>query len=308
MSKIAFVFSGQGAQKAGMGRSFYDNAEEVKTLYDAAENIRPGTIAQSFEGSDAELCLTVNTQPCLYLCDLAAAVTLNSLGVKADAAAGFSLGEIPALAYSGAYSYTDGFVHAIRRGEYMAKAAEANPASMAAILKLSDEAVIEICNSVGAWPVNFNCPGQVSAAFTSDKLSDKLSALTSAVREAGGKLIPLKVSGGFHSPLMTSASEEFGEYLESAAEVSAPSITAYSNVTGEAYTDDVKSLLTRQINSPVLWTKIIRNMADSGVDTFIECGVGTTLKGLITKILPEAKVYSATTYEEAKEAAANVQG
>nr|MBQ4319781.1 ACP S-malonyltransferase [Clostridia bacterium] len=168
MSKIAFVFSGQGAQKAGMGRSFYDNAEEVKTLYDAAENIRPGTIAQSFDGSDAELCQTVNTQPCLYLCDLAAAVTLNSLGVKADAAAGFSLGEIPALAFSGAYSRLDGFVHAIRRGEFMAKAAEANPASMAAILKLSDEAVIEICDSVGAWPVNFNCPGQVSAAFTSD--------------------------------------------------------------------------------------------------------------------------------------------
>lgn len=301
MSRIAFVFSGQGAQAAGMGKSFYDNDAEVRALYDTCEAIRPGTLEMSFCGSDEELKSTANTQPCLYLADLAAAIALKNLGVNAEAAAGFSLGEIPALAFSGAYSHTEGFKYAIKRGEFMAEAAEQNPASMAAVLKLSEESVCGICESIGgAWAVNFNCPGQVAVAH----LSDKANELASAVKAAGGRVLPLKVSGGFHSPLMTSASEAFGAYLDT-ADIALPTLTAYSNVTGEAYADSPKALLTRQINSPVMWTKLINNMASSGIDTFIECGVGNTLKGLISKILPEARVMSATTFDEAKEAAAN---
>jgi len=301
MSKIAFVFSGQGAQAAGMGKSFYDNDTEVRALYDACEAIRPGTLEMSFNGSDEELKLTENTQPCLYLSDLAAAIALKNLGVKPEAAAGFSLGEIPALAFAGAYSHTDGFKHAIKRGEFMSEAAKHNPASMAAVLKMSEEEVCGICEKIGgAWAVNFNCPGQVAVAH----LSDKAGELMSAVKEAGGRMIPLKVSGGFHSPLMTSASEAFGAYLDT-ADIALPALTAYSNVTGDVYSDSPRALLTRQINSPVKWTKLINNMAADGIDTFIECGVGTALKGLISKILPEARVMSATTFEEAKEAASN---
>ena len=298
MGKIAFVFAGQGAQHIGMAKELYDAYPSVKSVMDEAEGCRPGTLAQMFSGDEAELKKTENTQPCLYLADLAAAIALREEGICPDAAAGFSLGEIPALAFAGAYGYSDGFRHAAARGDFMSKAAAENPASMAAILKLTNEEIEEICARFDAvYPVNYNCPGQLVVSARTDLMKD----FCDAVKEAGGRALPLSVSSGFHSPFMHSAAEAFGVYLAD-KDVCPPTLTAYSNCTAAPYGDNVKPLLKEQIESPVRWEDIIRKMAAEGFDTFVECGPGSTLAKLIGKILPEARTFSAETAEQVKAA------
>ncbi len=293
MGKIAFVLSGQGAQCAGMGKSFYDEFPTVHTLFDEAEAYRPGTLNQSFQGTDEELKQTENTQPCLYLADLAAALALTECGVKPEAVAGFSLGEIPALAYAGAFSYLEGFKIACVRGAEMGKA---DPAAMVAAIKLDDEAVIRAVADIdGAWAVNFNSPGQVVVSCRAEKLNE----VTAKLKEAGARVMPLKTSGGFHSPLMENAAGNFAAALESMP-IHMPELTVYADRTASVYAENPKIELPRQMVSPVLWSKLITNMAGDGYDTFIETGVGTTLTGFIRRILPEAKVYSVTNAEEAR--------
>lgn len=295
MGKIAFVFAGQGAQHPGMGESLYSAFPAVRAILDKAESRRPGTLSQLFSGTAEELKQTENTQPCLYLADLAAAVALRESGIVPDAVAGFSLGEIPALAFAGAYSPADGFSIATARGSAMSRAAEKEPATMAAVLKLSAAQVEEICASLdGAYPVNYNCPGQIAVSV---RLTT-LAPLTEAVKAAGGRALPLSVSGGFHSPFMESAAAEFAAVLAEFA-VSAPQIPAYANVTAQPYTGDVKAMLARQIVSPVRWEDTVRALSAAGFDTFIECGPGTTLSKLITKTIPDARVYAVETAEQA---------
>lgn len=295
MGKIAFMFSGQGAQFIGMGKDLYDNVPCVKELFDKAEQMRNGTLDLMFSGDEAELKQTVNTQPCMYLADLGAARALESMGVKPDAVAGFSLGEIAALAYSGAYSDEEGFSLVCKRGEAMGKAAEKHPAKMAAIIKLSNEKVEELCEKAGAYPVNYNSPGQLVVSGTAEAI-EKISELA---KEEKGRALPLKVSGGFHSPFMDDAAEEFGEVLKN-ADIKEPSIVSYSNYTAKPYEGDVKDKLKNQINHPVKWEAIIRDMVDNGFDTFIETGCGNTLKKLVEKIAPECKTYAVSTKEEAE--------
>ena len=293
MGKIAFMFSGQGAQFIGMGKDLYDNVPCVKELFDKAEQMRNGTLNLMFSGDEAELKQTVNTQPCMYLADLGAARALESMGVKPDAVAGFSLGEIAALAYSGAYSDEEGFSLVCKRGEAMGKAAEKHPAMMAAIIKLSNEKVEELCEKAGAYPVNYNSPGQLVVSGTAEAI-EKISELA---KEEKGRALPLKVSGGFHSPFMNEAAEEFGEVLKN-ADIKAPSIVSYSNYTAKPYEGDIKDKLKNQINHPVKWEAIIKDMVDNGFDTFIETGCGNTLKKLVEKIAPECKTYAVSTKEE----------
>lgn len=294
MGKIAFVFSGQGAQKAGMGKAFYEVDATVKSLFDGAEVLRNGTLSQCFEGTAEELKETQNTQPCLYLADLAAAIALSEAGITPDGVAGFSLGEIPALAFAGAYSHLDGFQIACARGKAMAKAAAEHPASMLAVMKLENETIQEICKKFKqVYPVNDNAPGQLVVAGA----KEEMDAFSKAVREAGGRGMPVAVGGGFHSPFMDEAAKAFAAEIET-FERKQPEITVYSNFTTEPYGENVLELMTNQINHSLRWQESIERMAEDGFDTFIEVGVGDTLKKLIKRILPEAKVYNVSNLEE----------
>ena len=294
MGKIAFVFSGQGAQKAGMGKAFYEVDATVKSLFDGAEVLRNGTLSQCFEGTAEELKETQNTQPCLYLADLAAAIALSEAGITPDGVAGFSLGEIPALAFAGAYSHLDGFQIACARGKAMAKAAAEHPASMLAVMKLENAKIEEICKKFKqVYPVNYNAPGQLVVAGA----KEEMDAFSKAVREAGGRGMPVAVGGGFHSPFMDEAAKVFAEEIET-FERKQPAIPVYSNFTTEPYGENVLELMTNQINHSLRWQESIERMAEDGFDTFIEVGVGDTLKKLIKRILPEAKVYNVSNLEE----------
>lgn len=287
MGKIAFLFSGQGAQYPGMGESLCGVSGAAKQVFALADAARPGTSAQCFTGSVEELAVTKNTQPCVYCVDLAAAKALEEAGVKPDFVAGFSLGEVAALAYAGAFTPEDGFDFVCRRAQAMQQAAEENPGAMAAVLKLSNEKVEELCAQFDkVWPVNYNCPGQLVAAGE----PGQLAAFQAKVKEAGGRTAPLAVSGGFHSPLMEGAAGQ----LESALadmELREPAVPVYANATAQPYGGDMRALLVRQVKSPVRWQETLEALAARGVDTFYECGPGKTLCGLVKKTLKGVTAY-----------------
>lgn len=287
MGKIAFVFSGQGAQYPGMGQSLYEASPAAKFVFELADSLRPGTSSQCFSGTVEELSVTKNTQPCLYCVDLAAAKALEEKGVRADYAAGFSLGEVAAAAFAGIFTDKSGFEFVCRRAEAMQKAAEENPGSMAAVLKLTNEKVEELCGKfTKVWPVNYNCPGQLVVAGESGQLK-KFQEL---VKAEGGRAAPLAVSGGFHSPFMESAASELEGVLEN-IELGKPRLPVYANFTAKPYSDNAKELLVRQVKSPVRWQETVEALAAQGVDTFLECGPGKTLCGLIKKTVKTARVF-----------------
>ena len=294
MGKIAFVFSGQGAQYSGMGKKFYDASPAAKAVFDMADAIREGTSAQCFSGTAEELTQTVNTQPCVFATDLAAARALSEQGITPSCVAGFSLGEIAALAFSGILSDEAAFKLVCKRGELMDKAARDNPGAMAAVMKIPPEKVEEICEKFDkTYPVNYNSPAQTVVATT----SGSADAFCEAVKEAGGRAKLLAVSGAFHSPFMADAASGLAEYMKD-IEFSEPKITIYSDYTAMPYEGDFKELVRAQVENPVRWQTIIENMALQGVDTFIEVGVGKTLQGLIKRILPEAKAYKVENPED----------
>ena len=288
MGKIAFVFSGQGAQYSGMGKSLYEVSQGAKKLYDACEKLRPGTMEQSFSGSEEELRDTKNTQPCMYLVELSAAESLREHGITADGVAGFSLGEISALAYAGAYSYEDGFRIVAKRGELMSQAAGEHDTAMAAILKLDDKTVEDaVACFDDLYAVNFNCPGQVVVSGS----KSSVDAFADAVKRLGGRMIPLAVSAAFHSPFMAGAAEQFSETLKEFT-VNMPELPVYANLTAKTYDRSPAEILPEQMKNPVRWQHTIENMIADGYTDFIELGPGKTLCGLIKKISKDVRVYS----------------
>jgi len=281
MGKIAFVFAGQGAQQVGMGRDLYEAFPAAK----AAMDLLPRHLQEiMFDGPAQELNMTANTQPCLFAMDLACARLLNENGVFANAVAGFSLGEIPALAYSGIMTEEEAFDFVCLRGAAMQACGEKHNGTMFAVLKLPVDEVETVCNIVtDAYPVNYNCPGQTVVACG----LGSADALVLGVTKIGGKAIPLAVSGAFHSPFMEEAAEKIESYLlgKTFGQMKVP---LYSNVTAQIYSDP-KTLPALQVKRPVLWQKTIENMIADGIDTFIEVGPGKTLSGFIKKISGDVK-------------------
>ena len=303
MSKIAFVFSGQGAQAPGMGKELYDCSPAAKAVFDLADSIRPGTSQQCFEGTQEELNVTINTQPCLFACDLAAAKAAQERGIQPDCAAGFSLGEAAAVAFSGMLTEAEAFSMVCKRAELMNEAAQKNPGAMAAVMKLSPQQVETLCGPIeNAWPVNYNSPKQTVVAASADTI-DQVVEAASAQR---GRAVKLAVSGAFHSPLMHSAADGLREYQASVS-LREERLPVYANLTAEPYGEDKKETMAAQCENPVRWQKTIENMIANGVDTFIEVGVGKTLAGLIKKINPEVTVYQIEN-KEGLDAAAEALG
>ncbi len=292
MGKIAFVFSGQGDQYPGMGKDLYEKYPAAQKIYELCDGIRPGTSAQCFEGTEDELKETKNTQPCLFATELAAASVLIEKKIIPDAVAGFSLGEVVAATISGIFSNETGFRLVCKRGELMQHEAEKFDTSMAAVVKLTPEQVCLVCSRYAdVYPVNFNCPGQITVSG----LSSQMEGFLAEVKTAGGRAVPLRVRGAFHSPFMKEAANAFAEELAN-AEVGKRTVTIYSNMTAEPYTENATELLSKQICSPVQWEKTIRNMMDNGIDTFVEIGPGKTLINMIKKISADVRAVSVTEY------------
>lgn len=292
MGKIAFVFSGQGDQYSGMGKELAEKYDVATEVFKRCDKKRPGTSRQCFEGTAEELMETRNTQPCLFAMEMAAYYALTEKGITPDVVAGFSLGEVVAATAAGLFDLETGFGVVCKRGELMQAEAEKVDTAMMAVVKLEAKQVEDICAAhTEVYPVNYNCPGQITVSG----LRASMEAFSAEIKAAGGRALPLKVKGAFHSPFMREAATAFREVLEQAT-VKAPVCTLYSNLTAKPYTDEVITTLAEQICSPVRWEEVIRNMIQNGVDTFIEIGPGRTLTNMIKKIDASVSVQTVAEY------------
>ena len=281
----AYVFPGQGSQFPGMGKDLYENNSEAKAMFDKANEILGFDIADiMFNGTEEDLKQTKVTQPAVFLYSVALAKSMGE-EFKPDMTAGHSLGEFSALVAAGALSFEEGLKLVAARASAMQKACEMTPSTMAAVLKLSDEVVEEICANVNEGVVvaaNYNCPGQVV-------ISGEEAAIDVACQkllEAGAKrALKLKVGGAFHSPLMEPAREELAAAIEK-TEFKTPKCPIYQNVTAQAETNPeiIKENLVAQLTAPVKWTQSVMNMVNDGATSFTEVGPGSVLQGLVSKI------------------------
>ena len=292
MGKIAFVFSGQGDQYPGMGKELAEKYASAADVFNRCDAKRPGTSTQCFEGTTEELMETRNTQPCLYAMEMAAFSVLKEKEMTPDVVAGFSLGEVVAVAAAGLFDLETGFDVVCKRGELMQTEAQKADTAMMAVVKLDAKQVEEICaKHREVYPVNYNCPGQITVSG----LRASMEAFSVEVKAAGGRALPLKVKGAFHSPFMKEAANAFAKVVEQAA-VKSPVCTLYSNLTAKPYTEDVAATLSEQICNPVRWEELVRNMISEGVDTFIEIGPGKTLTNMIKKIDTSVNAQTVTEY------------
>ena len=290
-----FLFPGQGSQQVGMGHDLYKAYPEVRDLYDTAETILEFDLAQvTFKGPEERLRDTRITQPALFVHSLAVDLLLKEQGACPEATAGHSLGEYSAAVSAGAMDFADALRVVKVRGEEMSRAGERAPGAMAAVMGATSEQVRIICENASSAgmvvPANLNSPGQVV-------LSGSREAIDLAVEVARGiglrRAIKLNVSGAFHSPLMTPAREALQMALES-VEIREPKVPVYQNVTAqpEDSAARIRKNLLLQLENPVRWEEIIRQMGADGFTHFLEVGPGRVLQGLNRRILPDSTIVS----------------
>jgi [acyl-carrier-protein] S-malonyltransferase len=287
----AYIFPGQGAQFRGMAKDIYEYNDKARKLLDEANAILGFQITNiMFDGTVEELKETKVTQPAIFLHSVA--IALSSGSFKPDMVAGHSLGEFSALVSNGALSFEDGLKLVYKRAMAMQKACELTPSTMAAILGLDDAVVEEICASIPdvVVPANYNCPGQLV-------ISGSIKGVEIAcerMKAAGAKrALVLQVGGAFHSPLMEPAREELAKAIDSTP-FSKPVCPVYQNVSASPATEvaEIKKNLIAQLTAPVRWTQSVQRMTEDGARTFLECGPGKVLQGLVKKISPDVDARS----------------
>ena len=297
MSKIAFIFPGQGAQACGMGQDFYEQTETGKRIFDKTTELMGFSMPQlCFEEND-RLDITEYTQAAMVTASIAMMRVLEENGIKPDVAAGLSLGEYCALAAAGVMSDEDAIRTVRQRGILMQEAVPVGEGAMAAILALDASAIEEVTGAMeGVWIANYNCPGQIVISGEKAAVEEACEKL----KAAGAKrTVMLNVSGPFHSGMLAAAGEKLGQVL-SQVEIHEPQIPYVANVTAQYVKNagEVKELLTRQVSSSVRWQQSVEAMIADGVDTFIEIGPGKTLAGFIRKISRDVKTFNVETLED----------
>ncbi len=285
--KTAWLFPGQASQKVGMGKDLFDQTELGKQYFNQANGIM-GCDIQSiiFDGPEDTLKQTQFTQPSIYIVSVILGELLKEKGYSPNAVAGHSLGEYSALAVADAFDFETGLSLVKVRAENMARAGEVQQGTMAAIVGLDDETVTNLCENYSGDGVvvaaNFNSAGQVVISGS----PDAVHAVIESAKESGARMaVELNVSGAFHSPLMTPAREALAEMLNS-LEISDALFPVFTNVDAKPVKkgNDIKDSLIRQLENPVLWTKSILSMKDTGIESFIEVGPGKVLQGLNKRI------------------------
>lgn len=298
MSKLAFIFPGQGAQKAGMGKDFYENSEAARSFFDQAQKNLDFDLKEMCFGEHEELNLTEYTQPCMVSVCLAIVRELKKRGINPDITAGLSLGEYAAVAAAGGMNELDAIKLVRRRGILMQSTVPAGEGAMAAVLGLDAKKIEEILESFeNVWIANYNCPGQIVITG----LTNEVQQASLALKEAGAKrVVELKVSGPFHSLLLKPAGEALLKEMESMS-FSTLQVPYVANATAEIVTDSKKisTFFAKGIYSSVRWQQSIETMLKNGVDTFVEIGPGKTLAGFMRKIAPKATVYNVSSFEDA---------
>lgn len=302
MSKIAFVFPGQGSQAIGMGKDLYENSDIAKELYKKADDLTGMPLSRiSFEGPAEFLKQTHITQPALFVHSY---ILLHLLGdrIIPNFAAGHSLGEYTAFTYAGSFTFEDGLKLVHKRGTLMRDIGESHKGTMAALIGLTQEQVNEICDKAKehqiVQPANFNCPGQIV-------ISGDVEAVHRAMKIAKEEPYncrlakELEVSGAFHSELMMPAANELRVALDK-TNIESSQIAVFSNVEAEPVNDFnlIQQLLYRQLFSPVQWELLVRNLIREGVSEFYEIGSGKVLTGLIKKIKPDITLHNISSFED----------